>query len=344
LKPFVVLYDDDDNVAGGAARDALAATDVREVAERVAFALAQVAPVETVRTGRGDPAEIAVELHRIGPRCVFNLAEAARGVAALEACVAGLLDLMGLPYTGNPPQTLSLCLDKPRTKLVLAGAGIPVPRGVVVRDAARDALDGLRYPVIVKPAAMDASHGIDETSVVADERAARERASACLRSFPPAALVEEYVDGDDALVAILQESASAAPTVLPLGRIDFRLLAGAPRISSFASKWETDSAAYAETPAVYPADFPPQLAERIRRVAADAFAATGCRDYARVDVRVGRDGEVVVLEVNPNPSLSPDVGIARAAGLAGWSYDDLVRRLARNAEERGPLSALPPPR
>ena len=84
------------------------------------------------------------------------------------------------------------------------------------------------------------------------------------------------------------------------------------------------------------------MAERIRRAALDSFEATGCRDYARVDVRVDRDGFPHVLEVNPNPSLAPGVGMARAAGLAGMSYDDLIQRLVRNAEERGALSPLPP--
>lgn len=339
--PFVILYNDDDNVAGGQASDAQAVVDVREQVEPVRAALARLGPVEVVATGRGDPAELALELAHLAPRCVFNMAEAARGVSALEGCVAGLLELLGLCYTGNTPQTLALCLDKPRTKLLLAGAGLPVLPGAVLRDAARDSLAGIAYPAIVKPACMDASHGIDAASVVADEPSARARAAALVRRFPPAALVEPYVDGDDALVGLIQERPEAPPTVLPLGKIDFRLPPGVPRISSYASKWDVGSDVYERTLGMYPADFEPELAERIRRIAAAAFVATGCRDYARVDVRVARDGTPWVLEVNPNPSLIPEWALAHAAGLAGWSFAELVQLFVRNAEERGPLAPLP---
>lgn len=341
MRPYVILYNDDENVEGGDSRDALAVVDVRDTIDPVRAALEELGPVEVVRTGRGDPEEIAREIKRIAPRCVFNLAEAVRGVAALESSVAGLLELLGVPYTGNTAQTLALCLDKPRTKLLLAGAGIPVPHGVVLRDAQRDPMPGLAYPAIVKPACMDASHGIDETSVVADETAARAKAAQVIARFPPAALVERYIDGDDALVGMIQESPGAPPTVLPLGKIGFQLPEGAPRISSFASKWEVESDVFRRTPGDYPGDFAPECADRIRRVAAAAFEATGCRDYARADVRVGFDGAVHVLEVNPNPCLIPELALARAAGLAGWPYAALVHLFIRNAEERGPLSSLP---
>jgi D-alanine-D-alanine ligase len=341
VRPYAILWNDDANVEGGGERDALAVLDSRGVVDAIRGALSGLGPVVEVTTGRGDPEEIAHELKRAAPRCVVNLAEAVRGVAALEGGVASLLELLGLPYTGNSPATLALCLDKPRTKLLLAGACIPVAPGAVVRDAERDALLDLAYPVIVKPACMDASHGIDETSVVGDERAARAKAAEVIRRFPPAALVETYIDGDDALVGILQERAGARPTALPLGMIDFRLPAGVPRVSTFASKWEVGSEAFEKTPGVYPAPFAPDVARRIREVSLAAFEAVGCRDYARVDVRVDRSGGVHVLEVNPNPSLAPDVGLARAAAVGGRPYEDLVRLLVRNAEERGALSALP---
>jgi D-alanine-D-alanine ligase len=102
-----------------------------------------------------------------------------------------------------------------------------------------------------------------------------------------------------------------------------------------------DSEEFARTPGIYPAPFAPEVAERIRGVARAAFDAAGCRDYARVDVRVDRDGTPFVLEVNPNPSLHPAWGLARAAEIAGWTFEALVRRFVENAEERGPLSALP---
>ncbi len=340
-RPHVLLYNDDDNVEGGSDLDRLAVQDVLEFLEPVSDALRKFGPVAIVKTGLGDPEELARELKRLDPRCVFNLAEAARGVAAFEGCVAGLLELLGLPYTGNTPQTLLLCLDKPKTKLLLKGAGIPVVPGVVVCDAERDSLEGLEYPVIVKPACMDASHGIDDSNVVTDEALARAKAKELIGRFPPSVLIENYVDGNDALVALIQEQAGARPTVLPLGTIDFQIAAGRPRVSTFASKWEVGTEYFEKTIGVYPAPFSPKLARRIAEVSVAAFEALGCRDYARVDVRIDWDENPYILEVNPNPCMTPGVGIARAAGLAGWTYEALVQRFVKNAEERGPLSPLP---
>jgi D-alanine-D-alanine ligase len=341
MRSYVVLWNRDENVRGGQELDALAATSTEDVIEPLRAALAKLGPVEIVETGDGDPEALARALKAKDPRVVFNLAEAARGVPELEPCVAGVLELLGIPYTGNTPQTLALCLDKGKTKLLLTGAGIPVPRGVVLRDAAGDPMLGLEYPVIVKPAAMDASHGIEPSNVVWDEAAARSKAAELITRFPPAALVERFIDGRDLLVALLQVGAGAPPTVLPLGEIDFQLPPGVPRVSGFQSKWVTSSEAFERTPGVYPARVSAALARRIREVAVAAFVAVGGRDYARIDVRVDADDRPFVLEVNPNPCLNPYTGLGRASAVAGWSYDELVHRIVRNAEERGALAPLP---
>jgi D-alanine-D-alanine ligase len=341
MRPYVILWNRDANVRGGLERDALATTSTGEVLAPLGAALAKLGPVEVVETGDGDPEGLARSLKARDPRVVFNLAEAARGAAELEPCVAGVLELLGIPYTGNTPETLALCLDKPRTKLLLRGAGVPVPPGVVVRDAAHDPIVGLEYPVIVKPAAMDASHGIEPSNVVWDERAARAKAAELIARFPPAALVERFIDGRDMLVGLIQVGVGAPPTVLPLGEIDFQLPPGVPRVCGFESKWVTSSEAFRRTPGIYPAVVSAALEGRVREAAAAAFQAVGGRDYARVDIRIDADERLFVLEVNPNPCLSPYTGLGRAARVAGWTYDDLIHRIVRNAEERGPLAPLP---
>jgi len=84
----------------------------------------------------------------------------------------------------------------------------------------------------------------------------------------------------------------------------------------------------------------PALLARVHEIALAAFEAISGRDYVRVDMRVDAAGEPYILEVNPNPCIAPVAGVARAAGVAGWSYDEFIRRIVRNAEARGPLSPL----
>jgi hypothetical protein len=114
---------------------------------------------------------------------------------------------------------------------------------VVLRDPARDPILGLEYPVIVKPAAMDASHGIEPSNVVWDEAAARGKAADLIARFPPAALVEPFINGRDILVGLLQAGAGAPPTLLPLGRSSSSCRPGVASLgfesNSRQSSWRT---------------------------------------------------------------------------------------------------------
>ena len=342
MKPYVVLYNDDENVRGGDASDAIAASDAAFVAQAVAESLAKLGRVEIVKVADGDPEHLARRLKAHDPRLVFNVAEAARGIPELEAAVAGVLELLGVPYTGCPPQTLALCLDKGKAKALLQGSGIAVPRGLVLRDATRDPLDGLDYPVIVKPAAMDASHGIEPGNVVWDEEAARQKAAELIARFPPAALVERFVDGREFNVSLV-ELEPGRPEILPLAEIDWRTPPGVPRVLGFAAKWDEASESYDGTPVICPAEVSPKLARRIAAISKATFAAVGACDYARVDLRVDAQERPYVIEVNPNPCISPTAGLALSAQHAGWDYDALVGRIVRNAERRGARAPLAAP-
>jgi D-alanine-D-alanine ligase len=340
LRPYVILFNNDENVVGGDAQDVIASQGNLDALEPLKAAIAKLGPVELVETKDGDPEVLARTLKALDPRVVFNLAEAARGVPELEACVAGVLELLGIPYTGNVPQTLALCLDKPKTKALLHGLGIPVPHGVVLRDAARDSLAGVEYPVIVKPACMDASHGIEPSNVVSTEKAARAKAAELLAKFPGAVIVERFVDGREINVSVVQLDRNASPVVLPLAEIDWKLPPGVPKVCGYEAKWVEGTVNFAKTPIICPAEVSPELDRRIAEVSLAAFAAVSGRDYVRVDIRVDQDERPFILEVNPNPCISPIAGVARSAGVAGWSYDDFIRRLVSNAEERGPLAPL----
>jgi D-alanine-D-alanine ligase len=335
MRPYVVLYNDDANVRGGDHNDAVAASDSAFVATAVADAIRTFGRVEIVTVGDGDPEHLAHALKALDPRLVFNVAEAARGIPDLEACIAALLELLGVPFTGCPPQTLGLCLDKPKAKALLHGSGIAVPRGIVLRDALCDPLDGVAYPAIVKPAAMDASHGIEPGNVVANEAAARAKAAELIARFPPAAIVERFIDGREFNVGMVELTPGARPTIMPLAEIDWQTPPDMPRVLGFAAKWDEKSDAYLRTPVTCPAVVSPRLARRIDEICQAAFVAVGACDYARVDLRVDADEQPYVIEVNPNPCISPTAGLALSAKIAGLDYDALIRRIVENAESRG---------
>ncbi len=328
---LVVLYNDDAQLSSGRREDAVAVAAVAASAQAVTEAcLANGWPALALASAP-DPAALIAQLRAAAPDLVFNLVESVRGEARLEAAVAGLLELLALPYTGSPPPALSLCLDKVSAKAVLREAGVRVPRGAVLRDA-REPLPEVPPPWIVKPSREDASHGIDAGSVVASAEAARAKVAELLATYAQPILVEELVPGRELNVALL--GAGEAATVLPPGEIDYSALpAGHPPILTYAAKWDEASPVFGQTPSVA-AQLSPELRAGVEATARRAYAALGLRDYGRVDLRLDAAGDPVVLEVNPNPDLSPDAGFARAAARAGWSYGDLIGRIVTAAAER----------
>jgi D-alanine-D-alanine ligase len=277
-----------------------------------------------------DPADFLTALCSLSPDLVVNLCEGIRGRAIFEVHVAALLELLDVPFTGNGALALALCLDKARANAVLTARGVPTPRHRVVTAGEPWDDSGLQYPIIVKPVREDASVGIDFDGIVSDRRSLQARAAWIAERFGGEALVEEYVDGRELNVAVL-DSASG-PEILPIAEIDFSGYAVEwPRILSYDAKWNLESEAYRKSVPVCPAPLTPNVEERVRGVSLQAIEALGCRGYTRVDLRLDRHDVPYVLEVNPNPDLSPDAGLARAARVAGWSYPDLVERIARGA-------------
>jgi D-alanine-D-alanine ligase len=317
----------------------------------VASAVAAVA--ESLRAARHEALLVPVDgdlqrtretLAALGPDCALNLVESLAGDARLETAVPVLLEWMGLPYTGSPPEAISAALHKDRVKERLARAGVPTPPACVMCGP-DDPFD-LDFPVIVKPVREDGSLGIDARSVVHDERALRERVAERVERHAQPCLVERFVEGRELNVALFGHPTAR---VLPLQEIDFGALPeGAPRVVTYDAKWRAGSADDLGTRPVLLVKgaenaLPPGVAARVRRVAAAAFAAVGVRDYGRVDVRVDASGAPHVVDVNPNCDLSPAAGLARAASAVGLDHTALVRLLVRYALARRVTSARPSP-
>ena len=266
-----------------------------------------------------------VEALRAGaPDLVFNLCEGVGGVARHEAPVIAVLELLGVPHTGSSSWAAALCQRKPAANALLAAAGLPVPPWRAVR--AGDAPPaGIGFPAIVKPAAEDASLGIEQGAVVADAAALAARLGAAGRRWDEL-VVQRFVAGREVSVGVL------GGDPLPCSEIDFTAMPrGLWRIVSYRSKWEAGSDEDAGARAVCPAPLPAALAAALQRLALAAWRAVGGGGYGRVDFRVDDAGRAWVLEVNPNPDLAPDAGLARMAGAAGLDYAALVRRVCSAA-------------
>jgi D-alanine-D-alanine ligase len=282
--------------------------------------------------------ELIHVLLEMAPKFVFNLCEEINGNCELEMCIAGLLELMGIPYTGSQPFALGLALNKFHVKQILRSAGIPTARGYLRTPGQKLSVPrGMRFPLIVKPAREDASLGINSHSVCHTTEHLEKQIRYIHDVYAQEALVEEYLDGREFNVSVVGQR---DPEVLAISEIDFSgLPQGEPRIVSYRAKWDEESPLYKATLPVCPANIPKRLENRIKNIAIRSYRCIGCRDYARVDMRTDSRGSIHVLEVNPNPDISPNAGFARAAQAAGYSYSEMIQRISMAAMERGSNTA-----
>ena len=317
-----ILFNDDHTLVAGEERDRLAVEGVDAVAATVADAVREAGWSEWRMAVGRDLHAVADRLRDQRPHVVFNLVESVGGRPRMEAAMAWVLEWLELPYTGSPPEAMSAGLDKAHAKALLAAAGIPVPGG--------------GFPAIVKPRWQDASHGIGAESVVADPAAAAARVAYVRARYLQDAVVEEFIEGREFNLSLLGPADSAS--LLPPSEIDFsQFTPGRPRVVGFEAKWSEDSADFRGTTPFFPT-LEPAVLDTLQAVATGAYAAIGLRDYGRVDVRLHPRRGPFVVDVNPNPDLSTDAGLARAAGRAGFTYAQLVCDIVRRALARAGIA------
>jgi D-alanine-D-alanine ligase len=292
-----------------------------------------------------DPGTLLHAVQRFLPDVVFNLFEGTGDDSNNESYAAGLLEWLRIPFTGCPARTLNLAKCKPLTKHLLRSAGLPTADFQVFDEGSQPECT-LDWPVIVKPALQDASVGLDQGSVVTCQEQLEQRVAYLLNRFGPPVLVEEFIDGRELNVAVVE-----APelTVLPISEIHFvENKPGYWPIVTYDAKWRPESEDYRATPPSYPAKVSARLAKRLGEIAKEAFRLTGCRDYARIDFRVRLPGRPYILEVNPNPDFSPDAGLSGALQSTGISHAEFTVQLVENALARGAqtgeLGIAPPSR
>jgi D-alanine-D-alanine ligase len=276
----------------------------------------------------------AAVLKAAAPLMAFNLAETIDGKGSLIHLAPSLLDSLGIPYTGAPCEAILLTSHKLLAKKSLAAGGIPTPAWATV-EAALGGEAAFEAPWIVKSIWEHASIGMEDSAVVhSRQELAAELERRSPRESSARLFVEQYIDGRELNCAMLGGSGRAEPECLPPAEIRFvGYPDGKPRVVGYRAKWVEDSFEFGSTPRRF--EFPPDdapLLEEMRRLCLKCWRHFGLRGYARVDFRVDGSGQPWVLEINTNPCLSPDAGFMAAAGQAGLSIVDVVRRIVSDTD------------
>jgi D-alanine-D-alanine ligase len=279
------------------------------------------------------PLELVEEkLRALETDLVFNLFEGFEGRPETEATVADILSGLRIPFTGNPASTLLLALDKARAKTILEAGGIRTPEYQTLSPE-NLRLFNLNFPCIVKPIGEDASHGLSEESVVHNLYQLTVQVNKISSLFRGLSLVEEFLEGREFNVTVLGNG-KTEPIALPVAEMVYNLPPEMPKLLTFAAKWYRDSQYYKGTQATCPAQLEDAARELISRTALTAFRLLGCSGYARVDMRMDGESILNVLEVNPNPDISPGYGAARQAKAAGMTYNQFVEKIVMLALEK----------
>ncbi|HUF14100.1 MAG TPA: hypothetical protein VMN78_13430 [Longimicrobiales bacterium] len=314
---------EDEPPGTGSRSDRYAEWDEPETIDAVASALAGAGRVVRVEANEA----FAERVREVRPDIVFNIAEGLNGPNR-EAHIPAICEFLDVPYTGSDPLALCLGLDKRRAKEMFRARGVHTPDFVVLDTGTGFDVPGdFALPAIVKPLFEGSSMGIAEASVCDTAAAVAARARHVVEAYGQAALVERFLPGREFTVAVLGNGAGAR--ALPIVEIAFHALpAGAVPIYGYEAKWVWDTTEEPLQIFECPAELDATLARAIEVEALAAFHALGCRDWGRVDLRLDKQGEPHVIEINPLPGILPDPRqnscYPKAARAAGMSYDAML--------------------
>jgi D-alanine-D-alanine ligase len=275
---------------------------------------------------QGDIEALGRACRELRPHVVVNQLVEFHGTGAYDQHVASYLELLRQPYTGCNPRGLTLARDKALSKALLACQGIRVPRfALFPRAAAPRPPRGLPYPLLVKAQSEEASLGIAQASLVRDEGELLARVRFLHRTFDVDVIGEEFVPGRELTVGLLGH---CRPLVLPPWELIFRRL---PRrsanIATRRAKWDRDYQRRVGLVTRRARALGSALELELARTARAVHRTLGLSGYARVDFRLRPDGQLFVLEANPNPDLAREDDLSAAAAAWGLSYPRLVQRV-----------------
>lgn len=307
--------------------DALEEYDSIETIELIATALKAGGEVVMLGGGR----EFLANILREHVDIVFNIAEGRGTFRSREAQVPSILEMLDIPYSGSDPECLAICLDKPLTKQLLSAAGIHTPRWQVIRNSRelqQVSCNKFPYPAIAKPAYEGSSKGVRLNSVVESPEQAVETIGKLLQYYHQPVMVEQFISGDEVTIGV---AGNSPPKIVGMMRI--------------LPKKKTEHFVYSiEVKRDYknlvdyecPARLSSEILDQLKTFSLKSFDLLGCRDFARIDFRLGADDKAYFIEINPLPGLGNHSDLVIMALKMGWTYQQLINTVINAALERYP--------
>ena len=270
------------------------------------------------------------------PDIVFNIAEGFNGKGR-EAQIPSMLEMLQIPYTGSDPLTLSICLDKARTKEILSYYKIANSKFLVADTLNHIPNLNFNFPLIVKPISEGSSKGIYSSSFVSNPNDLKNEVDRITSEYKQPALIEEFLPGREFTIAILGNGKTAE--VLPIVEINFKEF---PEdfipLYSYEAKWILDTKENPLDVFTCPAVLDKKLEEKIKNISLQAYNILRCKDWSRIDVRFDKDGEPNIIEINPLPGILPNPEenscFPKAARAIGLNYNDMINRVLLEAAKR----------
>ncbi|MDD5128166.1 MAG: ATP-grasp domain-containing protein [Candidatus Omnitrophica bacterium] len=268
---------------------------------------------------------------------VFNIAEGKHG-RFRESEVPAVLDYLNIPYTGSETFSLALALNKALTKKILKAENIPTPNFQLFVRGDEELSADLVFPLIVKPNCEGSAKGINKTNVVNSREDLFRKVRECIDIYRQEALVEEFIEGKELTVGILENGKTR---VLPILEIDF---SNCKKSGEYFYSWKMKefqgNTELGLVPEFYcPARLDKDIEEKVKDVALRTHRAVGCLDISRTDIRLDKSNTPYVLEINPLPGLDPkESNFPIMAYAAGMKYDDLIEAILISASERKRLN------
>lgn len=271
---------------------------------------------------------------------VFNIAEGLRGEMR-EAQIPAMLEMLGLPYTHSGALASAITLDKTLTKKIWLYHGLPTPRFVSIGLKEKPYIEGLRFPVLVKPNAEGSSKGVFNDNIVEDPDRLVGKIRATRKAFGNGVLVEEFLEGREFTVTVMgNPGVGKGAYILPIVEQNFDIFpAGMRRLASYEAKWFFEDTLPDPRVAYHcPAKIEPTLEKFIRELCIKAYTVLNCRDIARIDLRLDHTGRPQLLEINTLPGMMPGGNVVSyypvAARAAGWDFTRVVGQIITHARER----------
>ena len=270
----------------------------------------------------------------------FNIAEGLRGEIR-EAQIPAMLEMLGIPYTHSGALTHAVTLDKSLTKKIWQHHGLPTPKFVEIGYKEKPYVEGLRFPVIVKPNSEGSSKGIFNDSLVDDPSLLLKKIRQVRKEYGNGVLVEEFLPGREFTVTVMgNEGVEKGVYTLPIVEQNYDVFP--PELKKFASyeaKWFfEDTLPDARVAYICPAKLDAGLQKMIEQLCINAYEVLKCRDVARIDLRLDADRKPALLELNTLPGMMPDPNVVSyfpvASRAAGWSFNQMVGTIISHARER----------